>query len=246
MRATAVAPGRQSRHIGRPCLCFVGNGTAMADLTLYIGNKNYSSWSLRGWLVLKESGLAFDEVMIPLDQPTTRATILAISPSARVPVLHHGDLVIGDSLAIGEYLAELCPDKHFWPVNRECRAQARAIAAEMHSSFAALREHFPMNIRSSFPQRGVTPEVQADINRITSIWREHRRRVGEGDGPFLFGHFTIADAMFAPVVSRFRTYHVDLDETCQAYADAVWALPSYKEWQDAAHHEPMIIDTAEF
>ena len=116
----------------------------------------------------------------------------------------------------------------------------------MHSGFAALRGHFPMNIRSSFPQRGVTPEVQADINRVTAIWREQRRRASEGAGPFLFGHFTVADAMFAPVVSRFRTYHVELDEICQTYADAVWALPSYKEWQDVARHEPMIIDAAEF
>ena len=218
----------------------------MVDLTIYIGNKNYSSWSLRAWLVLKESGLAFAEELIPLDQPTTRADILAISPTGRVPVLHHGSLVIGDSLAIGEYLAELCPDKQFWPVDRDCRAQARAISAEMHSGFAALRGHFPMNIRSSFPQRGVTPEVQADINRVTAIWREQRRRASEGAGPFLFGHFTVADAMFAPVVSRFRTYHVELDEICQTYADAVWALPSYKEWQDVARHEPMIIDAAEF
>jgi glutathione S-transferase len=218
----------------------------MVDLTIYIGNKNYSSWSLRPWLVLKESGLAFEEVMIPLDQPSTRASILAISPSGRVPALHHGDLVIGDSLAIGEYLAELCPDKQFWPVDRDSRAQARAVAAEMHSGFACLRGHFPMNIRSSFPERGVTPEVQADINRITAIWREQRGQAGEHAGPFLFGHFTIADAMFAPVVSRFRTYGVELDEICQAYADAVWTLPSYQEWQAVARHEPMIIDSAEF
>ncbi|HVJ50952.1 MAG TPA: glutathione S-transferase family protein [Aliidongia sp.] len=218
----------------------------MVELTIYIGNKNYSSWSLRGWLPLKESGLAFDEVMIPLDQPSTRAAVLAQSPSGRVPALHHGSLVICDSLAIGEYLAEICPEKHFWPLDRESRAVARSISAEMHSGFSALRDHFPMNIRSSFPHRGVTPEVQADINRITAIWREQRRKAGDGAGPFLFGHFTIADAMFAPVVSRFRTYKVELDEICQAYADAVWSLPSYQEWQDIARHEPMIIETAEF
>lgn len=218
----------------------------MAEVTLYIGNKNYSSWSLRGWLVLKESGLPFDEVLIPLDEPNTRTELLRLSPSGRVPAMKHGELTVWDSLAIGEYLAELCPDKRFWPEDPGQRAVARSISAEMHSGFAALRNHLPMNIRSSFPNRGVTPEVQADINRITAIWREQRRKVAADAGPFLFGHFTVTDAMFAPVVSRFRTYRIDLDELCQAYADAVWAMPSYKDWQEAAGHEPMIIESAEF
>jgi glutathione S-transferase len=218
----------------------------MADLTLYIGNKNYSSWSLRPWLVLKEAGLAFDEVLIPLDALNTRTEVLRVSPSGRVPALKHGELTIWDSLAIVEYLAELCPERRLWPEDQAARAVARSISAEMHSSFAGLRAHLPMNIRSSFPNRGVTPEVQADINRITGIWREQRRKLAEDAGPFLFGPFTVADAMFAPVVSRFRTYRVELDELCQSYADAVWTLPSYKEWQDAAGHEPMIIEYAEF
>jgi glutathione S-transferase len=218
----------------------------MADITLYIGNKNYSSWSLRGWLALKEGGLAFDEVLIRLYEPNSHAETLRVSPSGLVPALRHGDLVLWDSLAIGEYVAELCPDKHLWPVDRADRAAARSIAGEMHSGFAALRAHLPMNLRSSFPNRGVTPEVQAEINRITSLWRERRRRVAPQDGPFLFGHFTLADIMFAPVVSRFRTYHIELDALCQSYADAVWAVPSYKEWQEAAGHEPMIIESAEF
>jgi glutathione S-transferase len=217
----------------------------MADLTIYIGNKNYSSWSLRAWLVLKESGLAFEEVMIPLYEPASRTTVLRHSPSGRVPALHDGGRVVWESLAICEYLAELCPDKQFWPADRATRAQARSVSAEMHSGFAALRHHMPMNIRSSFPNRGITPEVQADINRITAIWRELRRNAGDG-GSFLFGHFTVTDAMFAPVVSRFRTYHVELDETCQAYADAVWALPTFREWQEEASHEPMIIEDSEF
>jgi glutathione S-transferase len=218
----------------------------MTDLTLYIGNKNYSSWSLRGWLMLKESGLAFEEVLVRLKEPDTRSELLRLSPSGQVPVLRHGPLTIWDSLAIGEYLAELCPEKRLWPQDRGSRALARSVAAEMHSGFAALRQHLPMNIRSSFPARGVTPEVQGEINRITSLWREQRRKATEGDGPFLFGHFTIADAMFAPVVSRFRTYKIELDELCQSYADTVWALPSYQEWQESAGHEPMIIETAEF
>ena len=218
----------------------------MAEVTLYIGNKNYSSWSLRGWLMLKESGLAFDEVLIPLDQPNTKTELLRLSPSGRVPALKHGELTVWDSLAIGEYLAEICSDKQLWPADPAVRAVARSISAEMHSGFAALRDHCPMNIRSSFPNRGVTPEVQSDINRITSLWREQRRKLAPEAGPFLFGHFTVTDAMFAPVVSRFRTYRIDLDELCQAYADAVWALPSYKAWQEAAGHEPMIIESAEF
>ena len=218
----------------------------MAEVTLYIGNKNYSSWSLRGWLMLKESGLTFDEVLIPLDQPNTKTELLRLSPSGRVPAMKHGALTVWDSLAIAEYLAELCPEKRFWPEDPAERAVARSISAEMHSGFAALREHLPMNIRSSFPNRGVTPEVQSDINRILSLWREQRRKVAPEAGPFLFGHFTVTDAMFAPVVSRFRTYRIELDELCQAYADAVWALPFYKEWQEAAGHEPMIIEYAEF
>jgi glutathione S-transferase len=218
----------------------------MAEFTLYLGNKNYSSWSLRAWLVARESGLAFDEVVIPLDEPTTQATILGYSPSGRLPALKHGAVMVWDSLAITEYLAEICPEKRFWPEDPAARAFARSITAEMHSGFHALRAHLPMNIRSSFPGRGVTPEVQAEINRVTALWRDLRKKARGDDGPFLFGGFTIADAAFAPVVSRFRTYRVELDEHCQAYADAVWALPSMREWAVAAGHEPMIIESAEF
>ncbi|MBV9521688.1 MAG: glutathione S-transferase C-terminal domain-containing protein, partial [Alphaproteobacteria bacterium] len=132
-----------------------------------------------------------------------------------------------------------------WPAERASRATARAVSAEMHSGFAALRNHLPMNVRSSFPNRGVTPEVQADINRITAIWRDCRKRFGDG-GDFLFGAFTIADAMYAPVVSRFRTYRVELDDVAQAYCDKLWALPAMQEWAVAAGNEPMIIESAEF
>jgi glutathione S-transferase len=217
----------------------------MAEFTIYIANKNYSSWSLRGWLALKHTDATFSEVLIPLREPTTRTEILRYSPSGRVPALHHRDVVVWDSLAIGEYLAELFPRARLWPEDPQTRAAARAVSAEMHSGFAALRGHLPMNMRSSFPNRGVTPEAQADVNRITALWRDCRKRFG-GDGAFLFGHFTIADAMYAPIVSRFRTYKVELDEEAQRYADTVWALPALQEWFAAARNEPMIIEDSEF
>jgi glutathione S-transferase len=217
----------------------------MADITIYLGNRNYSSWSLRPWLALKQTGAAFDEEVIPLSEPTTRSTVLRFSPSGRVPALKHNELTVWDSLAICEYLAETFPQAKLWPEDKAARAVARAVSAEMHSGFAALRDHLPMNMRSSFPNRGVTPDVQADINRITAIWRDCRKRFG-ADGPFLFGGFTIADAMYAPVVSRFRTYKVELEEEAQAYTDAVWALPALQEWLTAAKNEPMIIESAEF
>jgi len=217
----------------------------MAEITIYLGNKNYSSWSLRPWLALKQTGVAFDEEVIPLSEPTTRSTILRYSPSGKVPALKHNELTVWDGLAICEYLAETFPEAKLWPADKAARAVARSVSAEMHSGFAALREHLPMNMRSSFPNRGVTPEVQADINRIAAIWRDCRKRFGEG-GPFLFGSFTNADAMYAPVVSRFRTYKIELDEAAQEYTDAVWALPALQEWLTAAKNEPMIIESAEF
>jgi glutathione S-transferase len=217
----------------------------MAEYTIYLGNKNYSSWSLRPWLALKQTGAAFDEEVIPLSEAATRSTVLRFSPSGRVPALKHNELTVWDSLAICEYLAETFPAAKLWPDDNAARAVARAVSGEMHSGFAALRDHLPMNMRSSFPNRGVTPEVQADINRITAIWRDCRKRFGAG-GAFLFGAFTIADAMYAPVVSRFRTYKIELEAEAQAYADAVWALPALQEWLTAAKNEPMIIESAEF
>jgi len=218
----------------------------MAEMTLCIGNKNYSSWSLRAWLVLKATTVAFEEVVIPLDQPTTRETILKYSPSGRLPVLKHGDLSVWESLAIAEYLAEAFPTFNLWPKDQAARILARAVSAEMHAGFAALRQHLPMNIRSSFHDREITPEVQADINRIMAIWRDCRMQYGEASGEFLFGGFTIADAMFAPVVTRFRTYRIELEREAQAYCDAVMALPAMQEWAAAARNEPMIIEKYEF
>ena len=218
----------------------------MADLTIYLGNKNYSSWSLRAWLVLKRTAVAFDEVVIPLYQAGSRETVLKYSPSGRVPALRHGDLTVWESLAICEYLAEAFPNFELWPKDQAARGRARAVSAEMHSSFRALREQMPMNVRSSFPGRGLTPEVQADINRIMSIWRDCRTRYGEGNGEFLFGQFTIADAMFAPVVTRFRTYKTDLEREAEAYCDTIMALPAMQEWIAAAKNEPMIVEAFEF
>jgi glutathione S-transferase len=218
----------------------------MADLTIYLGNKNYASWSLRAWLALKRTTVAFDEVVIPLYQPTSRETVLKYSPSGRVPALRHGEVTVWDSLAISEYLAESFPTFDLWPKEPPARALARAVSAEMHSGFQALRQHLPMNVRSSFPGRGVTPEVQADINRVMSIWRDCRTRFGDGKGDFLFGHFTIADAMFAPVVSRFRTYKIELEREADAYCETMIAMPAMQEWIAAAKNEPMIVEQYEF
>lgn len=218
----------------------------MADLTIYLGNKNYSSWSLRPWLVLKHTTVAFDEVVIPLYQPGSRETTLKYSPSGRVPALRHGDVTVWESLAICEYLAESFPNFELWPQDQAARACARAVSAEMVAGFRALREHLPMNVRSSFPGRGLTPEVQADINRIMAIWRDCRTRFGEGKGEFLFGQFTIADAMFAPVVARFRTYKIDLEREAEAYCETITAMPAMQEWIAAAKNEPMIIEAYEF
>ena len=218
----------------------------MTDLTLVIGNKNYSSWSMRPWLVLRHADLEFEEILIPLDESGYKTAILQHSPSGRVPALKHGELTVWDSLAIGEYDAELAPEAKLWPDDRAARAVARSVASEMHTGFAALRQHMPMNVRSSFPEEGRKPGVQEDIDRIRALWRKCLTTYGGKDGPFLFGRFTIADAMFAPVVSRFRTYAVDLGEEEQAYVDAVWAFEPMVEWAAAAKNEPMVIDSAEF
>jgi glutathione S-transferase len=218
----------------------------MADLTLYLGNKNYSSWSLRPWLALKRTTVAFDEVVIPLYESGSRETIFKFSPSGRVPVLHHAGNIVWESLAICEYLAEAFPTFDLWPKDPAIRAVARSVATEMHGGFVALRQQMPMNIRSSFPGREITAEAQADINRVMSIWRDCRTRFGEGNGEFLFGHFTIADAMYAPIVTRFRTYRTELERDAQAYCDMIMALPAMQEWAAAARNEPMIVERFEF
>ncbi|HUT48248.1 MAG TPA: glutathione S-transferase family protein [Alphaproteobacteria bacterium] len=216
----------------------------MTKATLYLGNKNYSSWSLRGWLAAMMSGIDFDEVVIPLGEPETSETIRKYSPSGRVPVLHHDGLVVWDSLAIGEYLAGAV-GRQLWPDEPQARAVARAVAAEMHSGFAALRGELPMNVRRRYTEHQISAEAQADINRVTSIWRDCRTRFGE-DGPFLFGQLSLADAMFAPVVSRFRTYAVDLEGSAAEYAAAILDLPEMKSWSQDARNEPMVQSRYEF
>jgi glutathione S-transferase len=209
-------------------------------LTLVIANKNYSSWSLRAWLMLKQVGVPFEEVVIPLRMPETRAAIMRYSPSGKAPCLIDGDVTVWESLAIGEYLAERFPAANLWPTDPRARALARAIANEMHGGFIPLRRSMPMNIRTNMPGWGMGSGVQDDINRIEAIWRDTRSRFG-ADGDMLFGHFTIADAMFAPVASRFHSYGVVLGGTASAYADALLAWPAMREWIAAAHAESWMI-----
>jgi glutathione S-transferase len=213
---------------------------AAAPLVLAIGNRNYSSWSLRAWLALKFAGLVFEEVLVRLDEADRRPKILAHSPSGRVPVLKHGDLVIPETLAIIEYAAELRPEAGLWPSDRAARATARSVAAEMHAGFASLRQHMPMNLRRSAPGRGHGAGVDADIARITEIFRDCRARFAAG-GPFLFGRIGAADAMFAPVLTRFRTYGVRPDPVSQAYLEAVLERPEFLEWERAARAETWLI-----
>jgi glutathione S-transferase len=209
----------------------------MADLTIILGNKNYSSWSLRAWLALEVTGAAFDEVVIPLWTEGAKERILAHSPSGKVPALRHGDVVVWESLAICEYLAETFPEAGLWPADPAARATCRSVSNEMHAGFMALRRAMPMNCRAKKPGKGMAEGVAADIERVTSIWRDCRARFGAG-GALLFGHFTIADAMYAPVASRFRTYAVDLDPVSSAYVEAVHDLPAMRSWLAAADAEP--------
>jgi glutathione S-transferase len=213
-------------------------------LTLVVGNKNYSSWSMRPWLVLKKSGAAFEEVVIPLDRPETRAEIFKHSPSGFVPTLKDDELTIWESLAICEYLAEKFPDANLWPKDPSARAIARSVSNEMHSGFSALRTNMPMNVRGNLPGKGRAPGVQEDINRISAIWRDCRTRFGQ-NGPYLFGAFSIADAMYAPVASRFVTYQVDLDADAKAYVNTLWSDPAMAAWVEGARREPWVIEKSE-
>ncbi len=216
----------------------------MADLTIILGNKNYSSWSLRAWLAARQAGIAFDEIVIPLYRPESREKILAHSPSGKVPALRHGAAQVWESLAICEYLAETFPEAALWPRDAAARAAARAVSTEMHAGFLPLRRHLPMNLRRAIAARQIPGEVEADINRICAIWRDCRARFG-AKGPFLFGGFTIADAMYAPVATRFHTYAVALDRVCEAYGQAIMTLPAMQEWIEAAHAEPWVVENFE-
>ncbi|MBF0128622.1 MAG: glutathione S-transferase family protein [Alphaproteobacteria bacterium] len=208
----------------------------MTDMTLVIGDRNISSWSLRPWLALKMAGAAFSEETIHLRRPETKAEIALHSPSGKVPLLRHGTLTVWESLSICEYAAEIFPDAGLWPEDRAARAVARAVSCEMHAGFSSLRQNMPMDVRSRKPGEGMTPEVAHDIARITSLWSDCHARFG-GGGRFLFGHFTIADAMYAPVVTRFATYGVALDPFPTAYVEAIQSLPAMQEWAAKAISE---------
>lgn len=211
----------------------------MSNLVLVIGNKAYSSWSLRPWLLMKQAGIGFDEIRLSLYEDGAQQRILQYSATGKVPVLKDGELTIWDSLAICEYLAEKYPEKRLWPEKSAARAHARAISAEMHSGFTNLRTQMPMNVRREIPGRIRTREVLTDIARIEAIWNDCRNRFGR-QGPFLFGAFCIADAMYAPVVSRLRTYGVTLAGAAGQYAGAIHALPAMQEWIAGANAETEI------
>jgi glutathione S-transferase len=205
-------------------------------LTLVIGSKNYSSWSMRPWLALAHHQIPFDEILIPLDQPDSKTRILEHSPAGKVPILIDGGTKVWESLAILEHLAERFPDAKLWPKEPAARAHARAISAEMHAGFAPLRRHCPMNLRRR-KARTPTPEVEADVKRVTEIWRDARARFGNG-GEFLFGAFSAADCMYAPVAARFRGYEIEVDPVAASYVEAIHALPAFRRWHEAALKEP--------
>ena len=214
-------------------------------LTLVIGNKNYSSWSMRPWLALKAAGIVFDEVFIPLyTGDADKQKILSFSHAGKVPVLIDGDVTVWDSLAIIEYAAERFPETNLWPQDRASRAHARSISAEMHSGFAALREECGMNIHRPVGAKALSAMAMADIARIQEMWAECRERYGKG-GPYLFGAFSGADAMYAPVVHRFRSYAIEVAPAVRDYMDAMMALPAFQEWTRAALAEKLVIDKFE-
>ncbi|MET0276529.1 MAG: glutathione S-transferase [Acidimicrobiia bacterium] len=208
----------------------------MADATLTINSRNYGAWSLRGWLLCKLADLDVDVVSVPSDDVDSRAELMMMSPSYRVPFLTHGDVMVWDTLAIAEYVHELAPDAGILPDDPAARAHCRSICGEMHSGFANLRSALPMNIKAHHPGFPMWAGAQADVDRILAIWRGCFE---ESDGPYLFGaRPTAADAMFAPVCTRFRTYDVALDDTAAKYRDAILSLPAVVEWTELAAVEP--------
>jgi glutathione S-transferase len=209
-------------------------------LQLVIGNKNYSSWSFRPWLAMKVAGIGFEETLISLDAPDFKTRVTALSAAGKVPVLIDGDTSIWESLAILEYLAEKFPSAALWPVDPRARAHARAIATEMHAGFQALRRDLPMNVRRPVKVRPLDAAAANDAARIDAIWQDCCMRFAAG-GPFLYGAFGAADAMYAPVVWRFHTYGVAVSEAARAYMSAMMALPAWSEWRDAAREEPWVL-----
>ncbi len=209
-------------------------------LKLIVGNKNYSSWSMRPWIAMKVAGIAFEETVISFGAPDVKARVGAVSGTGKVPVLVDGEISVWESLAILEYLAEKVPAAGLWPTDVAARAYARAISNEMHAGFAPLRKLMPMNMWRPVIKRELTPEVVTSVQRIEQIWSIARARFAK-PGPFLFGKFGAADAMYAPVVSRFHTYAVPVSAASRAYMDAVMALPAWREWHDAGIKEPWVV-----
>lgn len=213
-------------------------------MKLVIANKCYSSWSLRPWLLMRHFGIAFEEVQVPFgptfDDPAWKAQIARYTPAGKVPALVDGDITVWESLAIIDYLSDTHPELPIWPRERAARAMARAMAAEMHAGFAALRGACPMNLGKKFPARDYGPAVARDVVRIAVAWREARERFGAG-GPFLFGAFSAADAMYAPVVTRLETYSFPVDASTRAYMDAILDLPAFRAWRKEALAEPWIV-----
>ncbi|HEV2627845.1 MAG TPA: glutathione S-transferase family protein [Pseudolabrys sp.] len=210
------------------------------SLTLVIGNKNYSSWSLRPWIAMKVASIPFEEIQIPLYEPGSRERMLEYSPAGKVPILIDGDEHVWESLAILEHLAERFPEARLWPSDRRARSHARAIASEMHGGFQPLRQNCTMNMWLPVKARPQPPEVLANVARIEQMWADCRARFGQS-GPFLFGAFGAADAMYAPVVARFNTYGLPVSAKTRAYMDAVMGLPAWREWYDAAMQETWIM-----
>lgn len=220
-----------------------GNAWAMADAVLTISSKNYSSWSLRGWLLCRMAGLDFREEILAGDDPDARAELLLLSPSFLVPCLTHDGLKVWDTLAIGEYLNEVFPKAGLLPGAIGARAHCRAVAGEMHSGFANLRSALPMNLKARYPGFKIWAGAQADIDRITAIWRDCLNRYG---GPYLFGaRPTLADAMYAPVTTRFQTYDVRLDRDAQDYCETILNLPDMLDWIEAAQTEKVAVEELE-
>lgn len=215
----------------------------MAKATLTISSKNYSSWSLRGWLMCRMAGIDFEEKVMPADDPSTRAELLLLSPSFLVPALTYDGVKVWDTLAIGGFLNEIRPEAGFYPADQKARAHCRSISGEMHSGFANLRAALPMNLKAHYPGFKIWAGAQADIDRVTAIWRECLETFG---GPYLFGPtLTMADAMYAPVCTRFATYGVALDPVCSAYSARILAWPAMQEWIAAAKLEPDDIEELE-
>jgi len=210
----------------------------MADLTIYLGNKNYSSWSFRPWFAMKAAGIAFEETLISLDAPDFKSRLMALGGAGKVPLLIDGGTRIWESLAILEYLAEKFPAASVWPKDVAARAHARAVASEMHAGFLPLRRHLPMNVARPVKSRALDDGARADVARIDAIWSDCRAKFG---GPFLFGPFGAADAMYAPVVWRFHTYAVEVGAAARDYMRAVMGLPAWAEWRDAARRESWVL-----